>query len=103
MRHPERVRRKLAPEDESKDLLCRFSGQPIIQTVLNRPKVQRSRSFGFPPQHAKTRVLGAPASRTLCRNTVQFAWLALRMAYRGVRWIANRDVCKGGYSNSGNA
>src|SRR6476661_2753072 len=48
MRHPERVRRKLATEDESKDLLCCFSGQPIIQTVLNSPKVQRSRSLGFP-------------------------------------------------------
>jgi len=35
MCHPERVRRKLATEDESKDLLCCFSGQPIIQTTFS--------------------------------------------------------------------
>jgi hypothetical protein len=35
MCHPERVRRQLAPEDESKDLLCCFSGQPIIQTTFS--------------------------------------------------------------------
>jgi hypothetical protein len=38
--------------------------------------VQRSRSFGFPPHHAKIARGGGPAR--------------LRMARRGARWMINR-------------
>lgn len=53
-------------ECEVKDLLLCSSGQPIIQSVLDSPMVQRSRSFGF--------------VETVSKH-LQFTWLCLRMAH----------------------
>jgi hypothetical protein len=68
MRHREQVRRKLATEDESKDLLCCFSGQPIIQTTFsftlknagkNWPNSARRKKADRGPIHNKqTRLRG---------------------------------------------
>src|SRR5579859_619638 len=89
MRHPERAQCSVAlpcSGCEAKDLLRCASGQPIPQAVLDSPTVQRSRSFGF--------------AETVSKHfAVRVA--RLRMARRGVRWTANRDVCIG-YSNSAN-
>jgi hypothetical protein len=71
---------------EAKDLLRYSSGQPNIQAVLD--------TYG-----AAEPILRLRGSRieTLCSSHG-----SLRMARRGVRWIANREVCSG-YINSGNA